>query len=140
MFDVGRGFSIEFQCREDEDYDSIMANGGEPFACGSRTSAYVFFILFQLICSQMFLNLFIAIIAEAFLGQTYLFNSPVQSFHVQDFEAIWYRFDPKATGFIKLEELDALILALSESEDASHLIVIGKTMAKDERNRARLIA
>lgn len=28
MYDLGRQYSPRFQCREDEDYDSLMANGG----------------------------------------------------------------------------------------------------------------
>lgn len=49
MFEIARTYSPEYQCREDEDYESIKANGGEPFACGSPILAYTFFILFNIL-------------------------------------------------------------------------------------------
>ena len=35
MFELAKTYSETYQCREDEDYASMMKNGGEPFACGS---------------------------------------------------------------------------------------------------------
>lgn len=31
MFDLARGYSDDYQCRENETYESMMENGGEPF-------------------------------------------------------------------------------------------------------------
>ena len=72
MNDLTRTFSPDFQCREGETYETMQ--DGVPFACGQRISAYVFFIMFQLICMQVFLNLFVAIIIDAFLGQAEMFS------------------------------------------------------------------
>ena len=75
MFDSSRSYSILYQCVEGEDYDSIVAAGRDPSeltgpkGCGSDF-AIAFHLLFQIIVSQVFLNLFIAIILEAFFGQS----------------------------------------------------------------------
>ena len=41
MFDLARTYSETYQCREDETYSSVMANGGEPFACGQPVVARI---------------------------------------------------------------------------------------------------
>ena len=71
MFDLARGYSPAYQCRSGENYQSMMRDGaGEPFACGSATASYIFFVLFHILVVQVFINLFIAIIIDAFLEQT----------------------------------------------------------------------
>ena len=82
MFDVARGHSIDFECYDDQSYEDIVAAGGQPFTCGSQTSAFAFFLLFQVIVSQVFLNLFVAIIIDSFLVQTDLSSSPVKKDNV----------------------------------------------------------
>ena len=77
---------------------------------------------------------------EAFLGQTDYFNSPLQHFHLNDFITTWYKYDKEATGFIKLRDLDKFIYDLSKTDDGQSLVIIGREMAEDEDNRARLIA
>ena len=73
MFDSSQSFSILYECKEEEDYYSIIARGDDPGdvygpkGCGNGF-AVVFHILFQVIVSQVFLNLFIAIIIDAFFG------------------------------------------------------------------------
>jgi len=59
---------------------------------------------------------------------------------VQGFARVWQKFDPEATGFIQLSELDALIVALADSEDARHLIVLEKDQISEAKRRERLIA
>ena len=124
MFDLSRTRQIDFECRYNETYETIQANGGIPFACGSQATSIIFFILFQLICSQVVLNLFIAIIVEAFLGTAEMFSSPIQLYHVEEFVNIWRKYDPAATGLITLSDLDHLILDMARSEDGSTLIVV----------------
>ena len=66
-----------------------MANGGEPFACGSPVVAYTFFVLFHILVTQIFINLFIAIIIDAFLEQTDHFKLPIKKYFIQDFVEVW---------------------------------------------------
>ena len=77
MFDLARTYSARNQCRDEETYKSMIDNGGEPFACGSPISSYLFFILFHILVSQIFLNLFIAIIVDAFAHQQDHFKLPI---------------------------------------------------------------
>lgn len=74
MFDLAREKSITFECSENETYEEMMANGGEPNGCGNSFFAVTFFILFQVICMQIYMNLFVVIIIESFLGQAEVFS------------------------------------------------------------------
>lgn len=73
MFDSARSYSILNQCVADESYEAIVARGEDPAefmspkGCGSSV-AIGFFVLFQILVGQIFLNLFIAIIIDAFFG------------------------------------------------------------------------
>ena len=83
MYDLARTYSPQFQCRENETYESVFIEGqGVPFACGNPVLVYVFFVSFQVVCMQVFLNLFVAIIIDAFIGQAEMHDMPVQSFHL----------------------------------------------------------
>lgn len=73
MYDMGRSPNILFQCNPDQTSADILANDGYREGCGNFTLSVAFFILFQLLVSQIFLNLFIAIIIDAFLSQNDLF-------------------------------------------------------------------
>ena len=37
----------------------------------------------------MFVNLFVAVIIEAFLGTAEMFESPVQQYHIEEFTKVW---------------------------------------------------
>lgn len=67
MMDSARERSILFQCNPEADYYSILANGMKTDGCGFPV-AVPYFYSFTLIVSQIFLNLFIAIIIDSFLG------------------------------------------------------------------------
>lgn len=103
MFDLARGYSATNQCRENETYQTMMENGGEPFGCGSPMSSYFFFTLFHILVSQIFLNLFIAIIIDAFVHQADHFKLPIQPYALNDYQEIWQKYDPGATGFIPIK-------------------------------------
>lgn len=65
MKDTVRQRAVNFDCDENPTYKSIQANGGEPNGCGTPIS-YLYFVLFQLIVSIIFLNLFVAVILNGF--------------------------------------------------------------------------
>jgi len=46
--------------------------------------------------SQVFLNLFIAIIIDAFFGQTDLGSMPIKEKTIEDYKKIWSDFDKEA--------------------------------------------
>lgn len=74
MFELTWHHSILFQCVEDESYESIVAVGRDPSAilgprgCGNHMTAFLFFAIFYILVSQVYLNLVIAIIVDAFTG------------------------------------------------------------------------
>jgi hypothetical protein len=101
MFDLARTYSLTNQCREGENYESMMQNGGEPFGCGSPI-AFGFFLIFQILVSQIFVNLFIAIIIDGFLGQSNQFELPIEQYSLYEFVKIWTKYDSEASGFIRI--------------------------------------
>lgn len=88
----------------------------------------------------MFLNLFIAIIIDSFLGQTDLQSAPIQQYHVEEFVRLWQKYDPEATGFIEYEQLTALFVDITNSKDARTLCVLNKDQITEPRRKERLIA
>jgi len=63
MFDSARTNSITFQCDPDGGFDEE----GKVNGCGYPYLARFYFIFFQVIVSQVFLNLFIAIVIDTYL-------------------------------------------------------------------------
>ena len=63
-----------YQCDPDETYEKIIEDGRDPQdwrgpnGCGQAFQSYFFFILFQFLVTQVYLNLVIAIIVDAFTG------------------------------------------------------------------------
>jgi len=100
MMDANRPRSILFQCNEDPDYNSILANGMMADGCGN-SFAVPYFYSFTLVVSQIFLNLFIAIIIDSFLGQSDAFALPVNQNDIDEFCDCWQHYDPDARGYIE---------------------------------------
>ena len=95
--------------------------------------------MFQVIVSQVFLNLFIAIIIDAFFGNTDLSAMPVKEKTVDDFARLWKKYDKNATGFISLQQLDLLMIDLSLANEAEGgaLIPFKKRVANNQGFRNR---
>ena len=102
----------------------MMENGGEPFACGSPVVSYIFFVTFHIIVFQIFVNLFVAIIIDTFLGQTDHFKLPVQKYSIQEFVVLWSKYDPDATGFIRIQDLEKLLMDLAKSNEGRELVIL----------------
>lgn len=88
--------------------------------------------------SQIFLNLFIAIIIDSFLGQTDAFSLPVNQNDIDEFIEIWQEYDPDALGYIEAKDLEDFILRLSQTECG--LIPNRKLVCKDVVIRRRFLA
>ena len=113
MFDFARTYSQTNQCRENETYETMMQNGGEPNSCGSPLLSYTYFVLFSIVF-QIFLNLFIAIIIDVFLGRSEQEKIAVQKNSLQEFVNVWSVYDPDASGFIKISEFENFIVDLTK--------------------------
>jgi hypothetical protein len=51
---------------------------------------------------MIFLNLFIAILVDSFVGTNETFKLPVKQNDFDHFVTLWAEYDPDATGFIKI--------------------------------------
>ena len=136
MFDSARERSILFQCRVKEDYFTWQEAGGtiyDAFACGNPAVAFGYHMSFQIIVSQVFLNIFIAIIIDSFAGQADAFNLPVNQNSIDDFVDIWSRaeYDPHGTGFLDAKNLEQFIIDLAESDGADLLLVHAEKIIPD---------
>ena len=65
---------------------------------------------------QVFLNLFVAVIVDAFANQAAKAELPVQSIDIEIFEENWREFDGDAVGFIKTAEIEELIIKICNTE------------------------
>ena len=107
----------------------MMANGGEPYACGKPIASIFFFVMFHILVSQIFVNLFIAIIIDAFLGQTDHFNSETENqldnlpYALFDFVELWSKYDEDATGYIDIADLENFIIDLCASDEGWSLVI-----------------
>ena len=70
----------------------------------------------MLLVSFIFLNLFIAIILEAFAKSQLEQNIRINEETIEAFQNAWIKFDPDATGFIKIEDLSDLVVELTAKE------------------------
>ena len=76
---------------EDESYETMIRDGRDPNiwngprGCGSPYISVIFNMVFQIIITQIFLNLFIAIIIDAFIGVAETYDLPVTFLAMLDF-------------------------------------------------------
>ena len=107
-----------------------MAAGRDPSAwdgpkgCGSNFKAIVFHLFFQVVITQIFLNLFIAVIIDAFMGVSEQFSLPVNRMAMTEFQTIWCEFDPKGTSYIDIEDLHEVMIELANSDHGKDLLIV----------------
>ena len=100
MFECAKGKDILYQCNENESYERMIEDGIDPTkwygprSCGSNNIAIIFHLVFQIITTQIFLNLFIAVIIDAFAGVTDTAELPVSNYAIYEYQEIWKKFDP----------------------------------------------
>jgi len=78
--------------------------------------ALPYFVGFTLVVSLIFLNLFIAIILEGQLQATQQQEARVGEPARQAYQKAWMKYDPDATGMIKIDDLKELIYDLALEE------------------------
>lgn len=75
--------------------------------------ARVYFFSFMIVVSLIFLNLFIAIVVDTFIGQAAAFSLPIKQNDIDEFVEIWRKYDPEATGYIPWRDIDSFIKDLN---------------------------
>ncbi|KAG2183342.1 hypothetical protein INT43_006347, partial [Umbelopsis isabellina] len=79
--------------------------------CGSPVWAYLMFVVFYIICTHIFLNLFTVVIISNFqyaYEHTARFTLITKS-DLRKFKHAWAEVDPKGTGFISKDQIAALL-------------------------------
>jgi hypothetical protein len=119
----------------------------DSFQCGNPALAFGYHISFQVIVSQVFLNIFIAIIIDSLAEQEQLQDLPLSASGIDGFVKVWSEFDPKATGFIETKVLEKFVVALAKDGDGGEFFPneyfrqrlsndnIGEGMSVDEQTR-----
>jgi len=139
MYDYMRETSITFQCIPNYDYYDYMNNNKEFNACGNPLISIVFFYSFNVVVSQIFLNLFIAIIIDSFLNQSQAYNMSVNQGDIDDFIDCWQEFDPNGHGIIQCYNLERLIVKVADKKNC-RLIANKKRVMKNVTYRRKYIA
>ena len=83
-----------------------------------------------MIVSQVFLNLFIAIILDAFFGQSDVSDLPMNEPVLDDYRRVWSDYDKQATGFMEVDDLDKLIIDLANCAHDEGGKLLGKLKDK----------
>ncbi len=65
---------------------------------------------------------------------------PVQPYQIAEFVRIWSQFDPEATGFISIDDLDELIKTLASSTESQKLVILHEQIANNDSIRHRFLA
>lgn len=113
MEDCARSKSATFECHT-QTYAEQQLEGIQ--GCGKPWLAYPYFMSFQVLMTFTMLNLFIAIILEAFGRQLDIDELMVQPETFKVFGKVWKQFDPDATGFIEHQKIMDVIMQLFARE------------------------
>ena len=98
-------------CKLDQTYEEIQVEGLQ--GCGSSTS-FIFFLSFMVILSFLIMNLTVAAVLEG-LDTARKENLGIVSGDVLDnFIALWKDYDPKASGWLTVDNLVFLLSELDE--------------------------
>eukprot|EP01016_Furgasonia_blochmanni_P010098 TRINITY_DN1424_c0_g1_i2.p1 TRINITY_DN1424_c0_g1~~TRINITY_DN1424_c0_g1_i2.p1 ORF type:complete len:593 (-),score=83.08 TRINITY_DN1424_c0_g1_i2:372-2102(-) len=95
--------NVCFDIRNYEDYLKYGLNG-----CGTNWS-YIYFVSFIIIFSMVILNLFVAVILEAFAENNCFESYTITLNDLHLFRNVWKYFDPRGTSLIYAPNLDRLM-------------------------------
>ena len=85
-------------------------------------------------------NLFIVIIIDAFQDRDSLNKLPITFLNIYEFSQVWCKYDPEATGFISIHDLEQLVLDLIETEEGSNLVIFKDLIKEHPVLRRRFLA
>lgn len=116
MVDVATKLNVANNCTDTPTFASIQANGGIVNGCGTSVS-FVYFMLFNLMVTVIFLNLFVAVILNGFSNSNEEESFQIFKVQIEKFKKIWQEYDPKATGFVEVTKIEAIVLQLEADTD-----------------------
>jgi hypothetical protein len=106
--------SIDTQCIDSPSYEDYRANGFVTVGCGKPLLAVLYFFTYSFLISVVFLSLFIAIIQSAYFNATNKYKDRKVEKQIERFRILWSNYDRQATGVIKDEDLEKILLELGE--------------------------
>ena len=86
----------------------------------------------------MFLNLFVAVVIEGFESSNDAEGLPIAEYDLEIFREFWKEYDPQGLGFIKIYDLENLILDLLQSDTS--LLPFKNYFINEEKARKKFIA
>lgn len=98
-------------CKLDPTLDDFLARN-KPVGCGSE-SVFGFFQLFVILVQQILLNLFIAVVLQAFSDSSKEERLGVTENDIEGFIDKWQLYDPNATELLPLPQLDEFLCSLN---------------------------
>lgn len=102
-------------------------------------SGYVFFVIFQCLVSQVYLNLVVAIIVDAFTSASSAEKLPVDENMLDRLVQIWQKYDPQATYYIPTASLINLLDDFIKCKESETMFVTRDDSVLTEIYRMRLI-
>ena len=99
--------------------------------CGNYWTGLAFFLSYMMFVSQIFLNLFIAIILDGFDDSKQEQSLRINDDMLRKFQRSWADFDPEGAGFILIEDLENLIC--SHIIDKTHWIRGGEVLLRSQK-------
>ena len=145
MFEASWQKSILYQCNEDETFETIIAADRDPQdwqgpkGCGNFFGAILFFNIFNLFVTLIYLNVVVAVIVDAFSGSSQVSKLPFGVKLMEECIMCWAKFDPEATYFITIQDLDKMVEQLAKLESSSELFVYQHAVESSSVFRRRLI-
>ena len=125
MHDMMRPNAQFFQCVDNPTYNDYVTNEHEPIGCGVIYSP-IYCISLIVILPFIFVNLFIAIVAETVMEIHRLSHSVLNDERLNKFLQIWNKYDPGATGFIDYSIMWHILVELDEPLGASQIEMSGQ--------------
>lgn len=113
MHDLTRGYSQYFQCVANPTYYQYVANSYTPVGCGWDYTP-IFFILFQLIFTFIFLNLFIVVVVGSMLEINAIAKTVLNDKNLKKFQKAWAQYDPDVNKY-NIHESRVLVLSNMET-------------------------
>ena len=137
MNDLMKQRSILYQCDYNADYYAYKNAGDIATGCGSVTAA-LFYQSYTVIVTQIFLNLFIAIVINSFLNQNEEAKLPVTTDEINVFIEEWNKFDIEGIGSMECHHIEEFVVALCKRR--TNLILNNKSVLRSVIVRRRYIA
>ncbi|KAI8062730.1 Ion transport protein-domain-containing protein [Gongronella butleri] len=115
------GFIVLFRITTGENWDFLMHDFAQQPPncvadgdCGSTAAAYTLFLLYYVVCTYIFENLFTVVVINNF---SFTFDkrsqfTQITRTDIRQFKQAWMKYDPAATGYIRKSDIPRFLQTL----------------------------